>query len=178
MICEHLFRMVPPTLSIGARVRGPIFTRRVRTRCDVGSKGVNSRAQRREAQERQEGGERGQEGGDAMVLPANAIVEALELSMNELVFAGREPRSSLSFIFLSAFMAFLACLTPIRRVTPRTPCLAPSHPPAAGARSAHTHDALCRPIPCPGAADPDAGRLLRPASPAAAHLVLNEQSAG
>ena len=41
-----------------------------------------------------------------MVLPANAIVEALELSMNELVFAGREPRSSSSFIFLSAFLAF------------------------------------------------------------------------
>ena len=72
-----------------------------------------------------------------MVLPANAIAEALELSMNELVFAGREPRSSSSFIFLSAFLAFLAFLTPLCRVTPRTPCLAPPHPPAAGAGPAH-----------------------------------------
>ena len=30
--------------------------------------------------------------------------------MNELVLAGREPRSSSSFIFLSAFLAFLALL--------------------------------------------------------------------
>ena len=46
-----------------------------------------------------------------MVLPANAIAEALELSMNELVFDGRAPRSSSSFIFLSAFLTFLALLT-------------------------------------------------------------------
>ena len=51
-----------------------------------------------------------------MVLPANTIAEALELSMNELVFDGRAPRSSSSFIFLSAFLTFLALLTTFNTV--------------------------------------------------------------
>ena len=57
-----------------------------------------------------------------MVLPANAIAEALELSMNELVFDGRAPRSSSSFIFLSAFLTFLALLTTFTTVDSGRQC--------------------------------------------------------
>ena len=46
-----------------------------------------------------------------MVLPQKAITESLKLSVNELVFAGRQPRSSPSLIFLSAFVAFVAFLS-------------------------------------------------------------------
>ena len=45
-----------------------------------------------------------------MVLPANAIVEALEISVNELIFAGREPRLPSSSSFLTTFLTFLALL--------------------------------------------------------------------
>ena len=38
------------------------------------------------------------------------MVECSELSINELVFAGREPRSASSFIFLTALSSFLAFL--------------------------------------------------------------------
>ena len=70
-----------------------------------------------------------------MVLPANAIAEALELSMNELVFDGRAPRSSSSFIFLSAFLTFLALLTTFTTVEARgkhdvSPPYGPSNHPA------------------------------------------------
>ena len=57
-----------------------------------------------------------------MVLPANTIAEALELSMNELVFDGRAPRSSSSFIFLSAFLTFLALLTTFTTVDSGRQC--------------------------------------------------------
>ena len=46
-----------------------------------------------------------------MVLPQKAITESLKLSVNEIVFAGRQPRSSPSLIFLSTFVAFVAFLS-------------------------------------------------------------------
>ena len=110
-----------------------------------------------------------------MVLPANAIVEALEISVNELIFAGREPRLPSSSSFLTAFLTFLALLAPICRVTPKTPFSTPPYPPAADTRLAHAGFLLRRSITGPGAADPGASRLRRPAGPAAPHLVLNEQ---
>ena len=56
------------------------------------------------------------------------------------------------FIFCSLTLSLSTCLAflaPICWVQLKTPCLAPSHPPATSTRSTHTHNSPCQSIPCP-----------------------------
>ena len=64
------------------------------------------------------------------------------------------------------------------RVQLKTPHFAPSHPPAAGARSEQPRVSAYRWVLCPGPPDPDAASPQRPAGPAARHYVQNEQTGG
>jgi len=71
-----------------------------------------------------------------------------------------------------------AFLAPFCWVQLKTPHFAPSHPPAAGARSSQPRISPYRWTPCPGPPDPDAPGLHRPAGPATQHYVQNEQTGG
>ena len=63
------------------------------------------------------------------------------------------------------------------RIARKTRCLAGSPPPAAGTRPAHARFSLHQSMAWSGAADPSVSRPHRSVGPAAAHLVLNAQSA-